>query len=389
MKQDWQKERKKVLYVITKSNWGGAQRYVFDLATSLPQDQFEVSVACGDARKNTEGLPGILVQRLQARGIRVILVPSFTRDISIWRDFSALRELVTLFQHERPDVVHLNSSKAGGLGALAARLTRVPKIVFTSHGLAWDEDRNFIFKSFIYLASQLTFMLCHKVITISKDTHSRVSKSTLIYNGIAPINFRPREEARRRIMGQPIRDTVWIGSVAEFTRNKGLTYLVEAASLLKKRGLTFRFVLIGDGEDLPKIKKLAMEKGLYNAPNSNAHIDLPGYVPDIADSLKAFEILVLPSVKEGLPYVLLEAGQAGCAVVGSNIPGISDVVGDTGILVPPKDSVALATGLEQLLKDQSLRNNLGTELEARVRSQFSLERMVRETAALYLPAQAG
>lgn len=375
--------KKKILFVITKSKWGGAQRYVFDLATNLPKDRFEVAVACGDSRNKKGGLPGLLVQRLKKKNVKVILVPSFTRDLSILRDVSALRELIQIFRVEHPDVVHLNSSKAGGLGALAARFVGVPRVIFTSHGLAWDEDRNPIPKVLIYLASHLTFILCHEVITISDDTHRRVPKSTLIYNGISKIGFRERDEARESIIGQPIKDTPWIGTVGEFTRNKGLTYLVEAASLLKKRGFTFRMSLIGDGEDLLKIKKQAIDSGLYNNPGSSAYIDLPGFVTDFANNLKAFEIFVLASVKEGLPYVLLEAGQAGCAVVGSRIPGITDVVGDAGILVEQRNPNAIANALEKLLHDPALRQEMGRKLQKRVNQEFSIERMVRETVALY------
>ena len=306
----------KILFVITKSNWGGAQRYVYDLATNLPKGQFDVVVACGDTRKKAGGLPGLLVQRLAKNSIKVILIPSFTRDISILRDFSAMRELISVFRAERPDVVHLNSSKAGGLGALAAHIAGVPRIIFTSHGLAWDEDRNIIFKTFIYLASHLTFALCHKVITISEDTRSRVSNSVLIYNGIDEIDFASRDEARQEIIGRPRVDTPWIGTVGEFTRNKGYDYILKAASLLKERGFAFRMTLIGDGGDWLKIKQKAIDFGMYNAPQSKAYIDLPGFVPNIAKNLKAFEVFVLASVKEGLPYVLLEAGQAGCAGVG-------------------------------------------------------------------------
>ena len=386
--------RKKVLYVITKSNWGGAQRYVYDLATSLPKDKFDVAVACGDSRKKEGGLPGLLVQRLMKSDTKVILVPSFTRDISIMKEFAAFKELKslfrTVFQNERPNVVHLNSSKAGGIGALAARFSGIKNIIFTSHGLPWNENRNMLSRTLIFLASYLTFLLCHKVILLSKSDFSRVKnlpfckrRAVLIQNGIAPINFKSREDARREIIGKPIKDTPWIGTIAEFTRNKGLIYLVAAAALLKKRGLAFRMSLIGDGEDLPKIKKYAVESGLYNSPGSPAYIDLPGFVADYASNLKAFEIFVLSSVKEGLPYVLLEAGQAECAVVGSRIPRIVDVIGEAGILVEPKNPSALTEAIERLLKDPALRRTLGKKLRERVEKEFSLAQMVRETSNLY------
>ena len=138
----------KILFVITKGNWGGAQKYVFDLATSLPKEKFNVSVACGEG----EALPKKLVEA----GIRVIPIPFLGRDINILNDCSVFFRLIKLFIAERPDVVHLNSSKIGGMGALAARMAFVPKIVFTAHGWTWNEDRSYLSKKIIVFISWLT-----------------------------------------------------------------------------------------------------------------------------------------------------------------------------------------------------------------------------------------
>src|SRR5688572_20414908 len=97
--------KKKILYVIAKSNWGGAQRYVYDLATHLPQDGFEVAVAFGQ--------PGLLAERLTAAGIVTNPIKSLQRDISIWADIKGYFELYWLMLDWGPQVVHLNSSKAG------------------------------------------------------------------------------------------------------------------------------------------------------------------------------------------------------------------------------------------------------------------------------------
>ena len=381
--------RTKILFVITKSNWGGAQRYVYDLATALPQDQFEVAVAGGFPRTP---LPGILEQRLAKANMPFIRIENLNRDTGLGTDWDAFWELLKLFRMKQPEIVHLNSSKAGGIGALAARIAGVRSIVFTSHGLAYDEDRNPFSRLAIFFATWVTFLLCDRVITISRDTYERASrllfcsgKIQLIYNGISGIDFASRDDARIKIKGQAVHDVPWIGTVSEFTRNKGLSYLVAAAVLLKNRGLKFRLCLIGnDGEELSRIKNQAVESGLYNNPGSSAYIDLPGFIPDVADKMMAFEIFTLTSVKEGLPYVLLEAGQAGCAVVGSKIPGITDVIDETtGIFVEPKNPVAIADALEKLLRDSQLREKLGQNLNKRVQEKFSLERMVRETSALY------
>ena len=134
--------KKKVLFVITKSNWGGAQRYVYDLATALPKDQFEVKVIFGGTQE-VGGSYGMLDTNLKIKAPEVqrIFVPSLIRDISIGKDIKSFFELLRLFKKLRPDIVHLNSSKAGGVGALAARFAGVPKIIFTVHGLPEDEAR--------------------------------------------------------------------------------------------------------------------------------------------------------------------------------------------------------------------------------------------------------
>ena len=125
--------RKKVLFLITKSNWGGAQRYVYDLVTTLDKSQFDVVVALGGN--------GILVEMLNHAGIRTIIIQSLARNISIKNELSFARELWNILRIEKPDVFHVNSSKAGGVGTFLGRLSRVPRIIFTAHGWAFNEDR--------------------------------------------------------------------------------------------------------------------------------------------------------------------------------------------------------------------------------------------------------
>src|SRR6185369_2032810 len=101
-----------------------------DLATHLT-DEYEVTVALGGN--------GILKRKLEEAGIRTIAVSSLGRDIDTKNDTSAFSELLSIFKKEKPDIVHLNSSKAGGLGALAARLSGVPRVFYTAHGWAYNE----------------------------------------------------------------------------------------------------------------------------------------------------------------------------------------------------------------------------------------------------------
>jgi glycosyltransferase involved in cell wall biosynthesis len=383
--------KKKVLYVITKSNWGGAQRYVFDLATNLPKEEFEVAVTLGGTGQ-ADALQGTLDSKLRAAGVRTLFVPSFMRDISLRREWSAFRELKEIIATERPDVVHLNSSKAGGLGAWAAHRARWlvadgmrrAEIVFTSHGLPWDEDRNIFSRAAIWLATWITFLLCDTVIVISQDAYARAKrlpfcskKLRLVHNGLATLPLLNRDQARLALnieVPVPV-----VGAIANLEWNKGLHYLVRAAGVLKRQGKSCLMYIIGEGEERKFLETLIEEEGVQE------EVHLAGFKEEAWRYLPAFEIFALPSVKEGLPYVLLEAGQAARAVVGSNIPGIAEVVGDgvSGFLFKTKNHHDLASKIAKLLDEPNLREEFGANLAKRVQNEFSLEHMVEQTAALY------
>ena len=367
---------KKILFVITKANWGGAQRYVFDLATNLPKDEFEIAVACGGS--------GILVEKLRQSKVVIYHISSLERDVSIGKDIKSFLELYRLFKKERPDVVHLNSSKAGGIGALAARLAGIQKIIFTSHGLAWQEDRNILSRAAILFASWVTFTLCHRVILITTDSYNRAwwlpltgRKLRLIHNGIGHIAFKSGETARAQL--QLPAEVLVIGTVAELTWNKGLHHLIKAAGALHRRGENFQLCIIGEGEERDFLEMIIEEEGLGERAR------LFGFIPHANELLPAFDIFVLPSVKEGLPYALLEAGLAGLGVIASRVGGVPDVVGDgiSGLLIAPKNEHELEEKLGVLAGDSALRARLAEQLRERVADEFSLQKMIEQTKALY------
>ena len=111
--------KKRVLFLITKGSWGGAQRYIFDLATHLPRNEFEAFVASGNQGKLTSDL-------LQET-IRSIQIPSLSRDVALLSDVQSFFKILRLIKKMHPEVVHLNSSKAAALGALASRFCGVPR----------------------------------------------------------------------------------------------------------------------------------------------------------------------------------------------------------------------------------------------------------------------
>lgn len=363
--------KKKIVYVITKSNWGGAQRYVYDLATSLPRTEFDPIVVCGGK--------GDLVRRLNKAGVRVLEIQGFQRDISLKKEFQAFFELLSFFRQERPSVVHLNSPKAGGLGALAARISRVPRIIFTVHGWAWNEVRPRYQKNSIKFFSWLTVLLAHETIAVSKSDAIEMcgmpyvkTKICVIHNGISDTTpMLSRLDARAKLAIPP--QTIAIGTIAELHHNKGLSVGVEAIATLKKPNIIW--YIVGEGDDHDRLSEQI----------NGLPIILAGKYEDAARFLSAFDVFLLPSLKEGLPYVILEAGNAGLPVVATRVGGISEIIesGVSGVLVPPRDPQGLAGALAKLIADPALARQMGEALKKTVVEQFSLDRMVRETIAVY------
>jgi len=323
---------KKVLLVVTKSNWGGAQRYVFDLATHLPKNEFEVAVVLGG--------DGPLAEKLRAEKTTIYRSLSLGRDIAFGKDIQSFFELYLLFKKERPDVVHLNSSKAGALGALAARLAGVPTIIFTAHGWPFAERRSLVWRAFAWVGSWATALFAHRVICVS-DAELRLGrylpfvrhKMVRIYNGIdLNMSFGSGENIRRAFPpGVRI-----VGTVGELNHNKNQIALIEEA----RRNPNMYVAIVGEGELRHYLEKKIQEYGLEK------RVKLFGFMP-AAEVLKGFDVFALPSIKEGLAYVILEARVAGLPIEASRIGGIGEAM------------------------DRPL-------------SHFSLERMVEETQKLYL-----
>jgi glycosyltransferase involved in cell wall biosynthesis len=377
------RDQKKVLLVITKSVWGGAGRHVFDLATSLQKNGWNITVILGGR--------GPLALKLEQEKVPLIHLPKLNRDVRILNDIQTFSLLVRIFWKEKPAIVHTHSSKAGSLGNLAARLTRVPKIIFTAHGWSSTEEWRPRYTRFVIrLVHLLTIATSHATIAVSKKTKDEIhapehlsKKIIIIPNAITPPLFLEKSVAREKLLPhiEFTSTTSWIGSIAELHKNKGLTYLVTAIE--KIRSLSAVLVIIGNGEEKERLEKQIKDLRLEN------RVFLVGFVENAASYLKAFDIFVLPSTKEGLPYVLIEAGFAGLPVLASDVGGISEIIegGKNGFLSPAKDPDALATLLrafiEKRLPPAFLPKKLALQLEKNVREKYTLDSMIKKISTLY------
>lgn len=371
-----------ILYVITKGTWGGAQRYVFELAVEAHHRGHVVSVACGT--------PGEMVTRLQHAGVSVLLIPGLARDIRLGSDVRAFLGLVSLIRRTHPTIVHTNSSKAGLIAALAARVLFVPHILFTSHGWAWNELRpawqRLAFRTLHYL----TVLASHRVIAVSNAVREDASwmplvrsRFALVRLGVSPLELVPRAESRLFIehsLSVSIPETaLWIGALAELHPTKGLDVLIKAFSRIASEVPHAILLLIGAGEDRGRLVALA------HMLKVESRVFFTGHIQDAARILPALDIFAFPSHSEALGYVALEAGQASLPVVASRVGGIPEIITDGvhGLLTTAGDDEMLALKLREYIEHPDLRTELGKTLHERVLTDFSRERMFEETFALY------
>lgn len=374
----------RILYVITKSNWGGAQKNVFDLATAMKNRGHEVMVALGGE--------GVLKQRLDEAGISTNTINGMRRDISVGADAGSLKQIFSVIRRFKPDVMHLHSPKAAGLGALAGRLLGVKNILVTVHGWTWNENRPIYQKASIVFFMWITSLLAHRTIVINDRDLKQGrrlpftdKKIALIPLGIKPSSLYSVDGAKQTIavrLGLSYADYAKrfaICTSAELHPNKGLTYLIRAMATVVRDEPQAIAVIMGDGEQRPGLSKLVGDLGLEN------NVFFLGYVEGASEYLKAFKLFVLPSIKEGLPYVLLEAGLAEVPVVASAVGGIPFLIedGKDGVLVKPKDATDLAHAIRYCIDHEPEIRQHAAALRQKVTSQFSLDRMVEAVHDLY------
>lgn len=369
---------------------GGAQKYVHEIAVRLDRWQYDIIVAAGP-NGDWE-----LLERLDKRGVKTKKLPYLTRNINPLFDLAGIWQIYRLIKKEKPDFVYLHSSKAGVIGSIAAVVCRhwksSPKIIYRIGGWAFNEKISFIKKWLYILTERLTALLKDVVIVNSEaDKKSAIArkicperKIKVIYNGIDAdgINFLDKNDAKR-ILSEEFSfvgnsdSKILVGTIANFYANKGLIYLIEAARVLNNDNLMF--IVIGDGAERQKLEEMIKK---YNLEN---RFFLSGNMTDAVRYLKAFDLFVLPSVKEGMPWTILEAMAAGLSIIATKVGGVPEMIENnkSGILVEPQNPQELAEAIKKIVADDNLRKFLGDNAFSVVKEKFSLTEMMRKTEELF------
>lgn len=366
--------RLRILEVIDRPFLGGGQVTVLNLARGLDRNEFEVAIACGGE--------GALVEAAARIGIR-----RFDVAMGKTRGASQVGELAAAMKKEAFDIVHTHGGVAGLFGRLAARRARVPAVVHTLHGIHYLHYRNPFLKRGLILLERRLSKATDAVVVVSEADERRAvmlrlapkEKVRLIRNGMTPPSLPAGFDAAAKKRDLGLGGGPLVGAVSRLHRQKGLVHLVRAAALFGTLRPEASVAVVGGGPLREGLEKEARKWGLRDK------FRFLGERADAPEILACFDVFVLPSLWEGLPYALVEAAAAGRPIVATAIDGVLEVVrdGETGLLVPPANPEALSAAVLRLLGDPALAGRLGRAAREAVPPRFGMEAMIGETAALY------
>ena len=354
------------LHIDTARTWRGGQNQVLTTLMGLR--------ALGHRTMLVAHSEGELRQRA-AEGLDLVaLAPKTEMDLSAaWRLSRILKQL-------KPDVVHAHDPHAVAMAALAlsmsTQLAKPPlvaarRVDFHLRGNSLSRWKYRQVDCFICASEAIRQMLIGDGVP--------AVRAVTVHEGIDIERVERTDPANLHGEFWLPHQAPIVGNVAALVPHKGQRHLVEAARLVVQQVPDARFIIAGQGELQAQLERQIKDYHLEK------HVMLAGFRPDVLSLHKAFDIFVMSSVTEGLGTSLLDAMAAGKPIVGTRAGGIPEVVadGETGILVPPRDHDAMAEAIVGLLKDDTLRRQMGDAGRARARSLFSAERMVQNTLNVY------
>lgn len=361
-------QRKTILFLSTSSGPGGAERVISSLAASLDPKRYR-AILCLFR-------PGWIQDRSEARGVRTQVIP--TKGMADWRWAHQFRQLL---QEERVDLIHAHEFDANVQGTFVAALMGIP-LVATVHGKNYFHEKLRRRLAYRWVSRYAT------MVAVSENLKSFIvdrvgiapNRIKVLYNGVDAVPQVRHADVTvcKQELGMAEQDQV-VGVVGNLYPVKGHQYLIDAIPTVLQACPSTSFVFAGRGQLESALKERVRRLGL------EPRVHFLGLRQDIPRILAMLNVFVLPSLSEGLSMAILEAMSAGKPVVATDVGGNPELVhdGETGFLVPPHNSQALASKLITVLTDNTLAAQFSARGKLRADGAFSLATMVQRYEALY------
>lgn len=362
--------KRRFVLAVTLAEQGGVQEFLLRFASFLQQQGHEVTLVTGEGRW--------LVEQARRQDIPLYQLRHMRRAILPWHDVMAFFELRRLLQTLNPDAIHLNSSKMGVIGSLAARSLCIRRIVYRIGGWVFLEPLSSFTRWFYLSIEKISARWKDTIICVHPGDQAVAKqqgiipqqKIRVIPNGIDLPTFDAqllsREEARRALSLKP--DTIVFGTLANLFPAKGLVSYLDACAIIHKEFPEVRFLIIGEGPERKVIEARRDALGLKGV------VSLTGQKEQAFRFLRAFDTFVLPSNKEGMPWALLEAMAAELPCVATDVGANHWLLApESGWLVPAHDPIFLAQRLKELLIRPEEGVRRGRLARERIEQEFPLQ----------------
>jgi glycosyltransferase involved in cell wall biosynthesis len=378
--------RRKIAYMLTPIDFGGAERVSLNLLKSIDRDVFDL---CPIILVRPWENRNIFIDEIKKENYQYIRIPVAIKPLSEGKDYFRIircfRMLFSILRKERYDLVHTNGYFADIVGIPVSRLLGIPHIA-TCHGFI-SNDRNLrIYNTFDIMALRFA----RKIIAVSEEIKRglirsgvRKSRVLLIQNAVEltmnnEIFFQNRERTRKAY-GINKKEIV-LGYIGRLSEEKGLKYLIQAGSKLTHTGLPLKIMIIGSGPQKPEMESLVQQMSLQNK------VVFSGFQKYVEKILPAMDIFVLPSLTEGTPMALLEAMACGVPVVASAVGEIPNIIdsGKNGILIPPANPEKIAEAVLTICRNNDFRTKLSETAKETIRSKFNINEWMRKIESVYL-----
>ncbi|MBF0499564.1 MAG: glycosyltransferase [Candidatus Riflebacteria bacterium] len=387
----------RILRLLSRMNVGGPSLHVLHLTREMSVHGFETCLAVGEPR----AVEGSMIGLAHAVGVKPIIIPGLDRPINPVKDFRAFVEILRLIHDFKPDIVHSHTAKAGILGRLAAVLCRVPVIVHTFHGHVFEGYFSAGASRGIMALERLLARLSDIVITLSPHLcddllrHLRIPRSQKVRVVPLGLDLSPFLAITRRPVIRDIRnhqlkkerwrdtlslspDAVLLGVVARLVPVKNHLGLIDAFAQLASEDPRLHLAIVGGGEMEMELRATVEKHKL------SEHIHFMGIQSDIARVYSDLDLLVLSSLNEGTPVVLIEALAAGCPVAATNVGGVSEILdyGRLGVILRSHPQAFVEDLRSAISRLPELEAAAGTGRRA-IQERFRIDRLVERISDLY------
>jgi glycosyltransferase involved in cell wall biosynthesis len=385
----------RVLRIINRFNLGGPT-YNAALLTKYMAPEFETMLVAG-AKLDSEESSEFICHEL---GIDFTILPEMQREVNFFNDRKAYKKIKEIIGDFKPDVVHTHAAKAGALGRMAAHSLNVPVIVHTFHGHVFHSYFNPVkTKVFLsverYLARKSTAIIAiseqqkYELATVHKLCPEE--KIRIIPLGFDLSRFSENMAGKRIMFRKEYlldEDEIGIGIIGRLVPIKNHGLFLRAAKYLKENTVKkVRLFIIGDGEDLERLKKMASDLAIDYSYLSvgKSYLTFTSWIKNIDHALAGLDIIALTSLNEGTPVSLIEAQAAGKPIVATKVGGIENVVkeNESALLSPVDDETLFFKSLYSLVEDEKLRSEIGAKGQAETANKFHYSWLVNDMKLLY------